>query len=108
MEALKREFLKQRPAQDSDVAPYWDKRQRVFSAEGLWQCNPQDLKDFADNSIGANPGNMAVFNNAWNDLGTPAAAERVRHTIEYLAGGRPTSLSRIGSPTSSSVAKAWA
>lgn len=87
VKALRREFLRQRPAQDTDVAAYWDKYQRVFSAEGLWKCNPQDLKDFANNSIGAHPGNMSVFNNAWNDLGTPAAAERVRDTIEYLLRG---------------------
>lgn len=87
VEALKVEFLGQRPAQDPDVTAYWDKYQRVFSAEGLWECNPQDLKDFANNSVGAHPGNMSVFNNAWNDLGTPAAAERVRHTIEYLLRG---------------------
>ena len=35
VEALKSEFLKQRPAQDADVAAYWDQYQRVFSAEGL-------------------------------------------------------------------------
>lgn len=87
VDALKMEFLKQRPAQDADVAAYWYRYQRVFSAEGLWECDPQDLKDFANNSIGAHPGNMSVFNNAWNDLGTPAAAERVRDTIEYLLRG---------------------
>lgn len=59
----------------------------MFSTDGLWECNPQDLKDFANNSIGAHPGNMSVFNNAWNDLGPEAAAERVRNTVEYLLRG---------------------
>lgn len=85
--ALKQEFLEQQPVQDPEVAPYWAKYQEVFSADGLWKCDPQDLKDFANNTVGAHPGNMSVFNNAWNDLGKEAAADRVRHTIDYLLRG---------------------
>lgn len=69
------------------VAPYWAKYQRVFSAEGLQECDPQDLKDFANSNIGANPGNMSVFNTAWNTIGAEAAAARTRAVIEYLLRG---------------------
>lgn len=70
-----------------DVAPYWARYQRIFSAEDLATCDPQDLKDFANNDIGARPGNMSVFNNAWNELGAEQAAERTREVIEYLLRG---------------------
>ncbi len=69
------------------MAPYWRRYQEIFSAAGLWACNPQDLKDFANNDIGARPGNMSVFNSAWNEMGEAAAAEQTRSTIEYLLRG---------------------
>lgn len=87
VEALKTEFLGNQPLQDPDVGPYWTRYQRVFSAEGLLPCDPQDLKDFANNAIGANPGNMSVFNSAWNQMGESAAADQTRAAIEYLLRG---------------------
>lgn len=84
---LKIEFLTREPEPDPNVAPYWAKYQRVFSAEGLPNADPQDLKDFANSNIGANPGNMSVFNDAWNHMGPEAGAERVREVIEYLLRG---------------------
>lgn len=85
--ALKDDFLSRKPAQDPEVAPYWARYQEVFSRDGLAVCDPQDLKDFANNAVGAAPGNMSVYNQAWNDLGPAAAAERVRETIDYLLYG---------------------
>lgn len=69
------------------AAPYWARYQQIFSAEGLWTCNPQDLKDFANNNTGANTGNQSVFNTVWNAMGDAAAAESTRRTIEYLLYG---------------------
>ena len=84
---LKERFLAEYPGPRDNVAPYWEKYQHIFSAEGLPGCDPQDLKDFANASTGANPGNMSVFNTAWNDLGAQDAADRVRGAVEYLLRG---------------------
>jgi hypothetical protein len=84
---LKAEFLGREPEPVPNVAPYWSKYQQVFSAEGLPKADPQDLKDFANSNVGANPGNMSVFNEAWNVMGADAAAAQVRRTIEYLLRG---------------------
>lgn len=69
------------------VAPYWAKYQRVFSAEGLATCDPQDLKDFANLDVGGNLGNMSIFNTAWNAIGADAAAAQTRKVIDHLLRG---------------------
>ena len=84
---LKAEFLKHEPEPEANVAPYWARYQHVFSAAGLPGADPQDFKDFANSNIGANPGNMSVFNDAWNEMGPEAGAEQVRKVIEYLLRG---------------------
>ena len=84
---LKAAYLAAHPDFDPGVADYWAKYQRIFSPEGLWACDPADLKRFANSDVGANPGNQATFNSAWNDLGEQAAAENTRKTIEYLLYG---------------------
>lgn len=84
---LKRQFLAERPEPREKVAPYWARYQWVFSAEGLRDCDPQELKDFANTDTGANPGNMSVFNRAWNEMGEADAAARTRAAIEYLLRG---------------------
>lgn len=84
---LKARYLAEYPAPSGAVAPYWDKYQKVFSPDGLRECDPQDLKDFANTSTGANPGNMSVFNTAWNELGATDAAESVRDAVDYLLRG---------------------
>ena len=84
---LKDEFLRLQPAPELEVGPYWAKYQRVFGAEGLPACDPQDLKDFANANIGANPGNMSVFNDAWNAIGPEAGAAQLRRAIDYLLRG---------------------
>ncbi|KRF05830.1 hypothetical protein ASH00_09085 [Arthrobacter sp. Soil782] len=87
VDELKADFLRREPEPVPNVAPYWKKYQWVFSAEGLPTADPQDLKNFANSSVGANPGNMSVFNEAWNEMGTEVAAAQVRRTIEYLLRG---------------------
>ena len=84
---LKAEFLKREPEPESNVAPYWAKYQQIFSADGLPTANPQDLKSFANADVGANPGNMSVFNTAWNEMGAEAGAEEVRKVVDYLLRG---------------------
>lgn len=84
--AAKAEFLRREPVEEPEVAPYCERYQQVFSKKGLPRCDPQDLKDFGNNAIGANPGNMSEFNAAWN--ADPAGgAERVREAIGYLLYG---------------------
>jgi len=85
---LKAEFLELEPEPEPNVAPYWAKYQQVFSAQGLIQADPRDLKDFANSNIGANPGNMSVFNDAWNKMGAQAAAAQVRKAVDYLLRGK--------------------
>lgn len=87
VERLKAEFLRTNPDPQPDVAAYWATYQHVFSADGLHTCAPRMLKDFANNSIGAHPGNMSMFNDAWNQLGDAEAARRVRGVIEHLLRG---------------------
>lgn len=87
VERFKRDFLTRRPEPLPEVAAYWRRYQEVFSQDGLRVCDPQDLKDFANTEIGARPGNMAMFNTAWNNMGTEAAAQRTRDTIEFLLYG---------------------
>lgn len=84
---LKAEFLAREPEPEPNVAPYWAKYQQVFSAQGLAQADPRDLKDFANSNIGANPGNMSVFNSAWNEMGAEAGAEQVRQAVDYMLRG---------------------
>lgn len=84
---LKAAFLARAPEPVANVAPYWTKYQQIFSAEGLPNADPQDLKDFANSDVGANPGNMSVFNTAWNEMGAEAGANQVRGVIEYLLRG---------------------
>ncbi len=84
---LKARFLSDVPEPDPRVAPYWSKYQEAFSAQGLPSVHPQTLKDFANSNIGANPGNMSVFNDAWNEMGPETAATEVRQMVDYLLRG---------------------
>jgi len=90
VEQLKKTFLERQPQVDPRVTPYWTRYQQVFSPAGLLTAHPQDFKDFANSNIGANPGNMSVFNTAWNNLDEAEAAERVREVIGYLLYGPET------------------
>lgn len=87
VEGLKQEFLHLKPEPRPEVVQYWHRYQQVFSLGGLGDCDPQDLKDFANTETGARPGNMSVFNTAWNKLGAETAAQRTRDSIEYLLYG---------------------
>ena len=84
---LRAQYLATRPDFDPDVAAYWEKYQGIFSREGLWTCDPRDLKDFANTGVGAHPGNQSMFNTSWNAMGDAAAAESTRQTVEYLLRG---------------------
>lgn len=81
---LKEQYLAAKPDLAPGVAVYWAKYQQIFSRDGLRTCDPRLLKDFANSDVGAHPGNQAMFNSAWNDMGDAAAAEATRRTIEYL------------------------
>ena len=86
---LKREFLIAVPVPEPAVAVYWDYYQRVFSGDGLPSAAPQDRKDFANSNIGANPGNMSVFNEAWNEMGLPNDAVLARPVERSARRRRP-------------------
>ena len=87
VETLKATFLARHPEPLGEVADYWARYQQIFSCEGLHSCAPRQLKDFANSEVGARPGNMSVFNTAWNDLGDQEAADRTRRVIDYLLYG---------------------
>ncbi|MDX6262058.1 MAG: hypothetical protein QOH84_3746 [Kribbellaceae bacterium] len=81
---LEEEFLAIRPEPDPRVSAYWTKYQAIFgSGAGV----PQDLKDFANSPVGASPGNMSVFNQAWNHLGPGVASLAVREAVDHLLHG---------------------
>jgi hypothetical protein len=86
-DALKEEFLRRHPHTSPRTKPFREKYRRLFSKEALATASPEDLKYFANANIGANPGNMSVFNTEWNRLGPADAASRVRDAIEYLLYG---------------------
>ena len=100
-ETLKARFLAEvRPQPDPRIPIFWAKYQQVFSAEGLPACDPEELKDFANDPTGVYVGNMSVFNNAWNALGAAEASKQTRQVIDYLLRG-PTDHSKSVSPLSS-------
>jgi hypothetical protein len=83
-EVLKAEFLDTvQPEPYPAVEDYWAKYQKVFRGGGT----AQDLKDFANSPVGASPGNMSVFNRAWNEIGPRAAEGAVRESVDYLLAG---------------------
>jgi hypothetical protein len=84
---LKQSFLSSAPEPDPEVIQYWNRYQHIFSAAGLPTAAPKDLKDFANANIGANPGNMSVFNDAWNETGPEISAAQVREVVDYLLRG---------------------
>ncbi len=80
---LKREFLQKRPEPDPRVAIRWAQLRELFSEAGLAAADPTEFKHFANENLGVNPGNMSVFNDAWNE--DPAdGARRVRQSLQYL------------------------
>jgi len=85
--ALKQAYLADHPNGDLRAIGFVEKYQRLFSREGLAGASPGDLKYFGNANVAGNPGNMSVFNNAWNELGPQEAASRVKEAIEYLLYG---------------------
>ncbi len=87
VEDLKQQFLVERPEARPEVLAFWSKYAQLFSEQGLGTADPQDLKDFANSNVGANPGNMSVFNTEWNTIGDAEAAARTADSIRYLLYG---------------------
>ncbi len=87
VEDLKQRFLVERPEPRTEVLAFWAKYAEIFSKHGLGQADPRDLKDFANSNLGANPGNMSVFNTEWNTIGEAEAAARTVDGIRYLLYG---------------------
>jgi len=87
VEGLRTSFLAREPEPDPAVAEYWTRYQHIFSADGLREAVPQEFKDFANTPIGANPGNVTVFNNEWDALGPAEASQRVRDAVRFLLYG---------------------
>ncbi|WP_196804638.1 hypothetical protein [Cellulomonas sp. URHD0024] len=90
VEELKAEFLVDHQTPDPEVLAYWAKYQQVFSAEHIVDADPDDLREFANSTVGAAPGNMSVFNRAWKSMGDYEATARTRNTIRYLLYGPPS------------------
>ncbi|MDQ3457129.1 MAG: hypothetical protein M3513_17085 [Actinomycetota bacterium] len=87
VEGLRTSFLARTPEPDPAVTEYWRRYQQIFNIDGLREASPEDLKAFANTPIGANPGNVTVFNNEWNALGPAEASQRVRDSVRFLLYG---------------------
>lgn len=85
--SLKRAYLEDHPVGDPRSAGFIERYRQLFSKDGLSAATPQELKDFANANLAGNPGNMSVFNDAWNRMGPQEGAARVRGAIEYLLYG---------------------
>ena len=85
--ALKARFLSEHPTPAPRVADFWVTYQQVFSQDGLEQADPKALHYFANSPVGANAGQMTVFNNTWKEIGAQEGARRVAQSISYLLHG---------------------
>ncbi len=84
---LKAAYLLEHPTADARALEFRDRYGRMFSQSALPTASPDDLKYFANANLAGNPGNMSVFNTAWNDMPDGEAAQRVRESIDYLLYG---------------------
>lgn len=84
---LKREYLDRHPSSSTSAVEFRKRYGQLFSRERLEQATPEDLKYFANANLAGNPGNMSVFNNAWNEMGPEEGARRVKDAIDYLLYG---------------------
>lgn len=87
VDRLRTEFLALHPDPEPGVAAFWARYQYLFSREGLPTAPPAELKLLANTDTGAHPGNMSVFNRAWNEQGDEAAAEQFRDVVDFLLRG---------------------
>lgn len=87
VERWRAEFLAEVPHPDPEAARYRDVYRQAFSAEGLPRTTPSALRDFANSSVVARPGNMSIFNDVWTRLGSREAAEVFRGVVEHLLRG---------------------
>lgn len=84
---LKVQYLAQHPAATPEALEFRERYERIFSREGLAAATPEELKYFANANLAGNPGNMSVFNTAWNEMGEAEGARRVKDAVEYLLFG---------------------
>lgn len=84
---MKSEYLSDHSAASDQALGFRERYQEIFSREGLSKASPADLKYFANSNLAGNPGNMSVFNTAWNELGDEEGSRRVKDSIEYLLYG---------------------
>jgi Zn ribbon nucleic-acid-binding protein len=85
--ALKAEFLQAHPASEPGTVEFRDRYRGLFSKERLASTTPNELKSFANDDPGGNPGSASVFNTAWSRMGAKDAGQRVRQAIGYLLYG---------------------
>jgi hypothetical protein len=87
VEQLKKEYLRTHQHPHEPTEEFRREYRLHFSREGLESVPPERLKYFANSSLAANPGNMSVFNAAWNRLGEQEASRLVKESISYLLYG---------------------
>jgi hypothetical protein len=87
-EMLKRRFLSEVQVEpEPNVGSFWRRYQHLFSAEGLKEADPAELKLFANDPTGVYAGIMTEFNKAWNRMGPDEGAVLVRQVIDHLLRG---------------------
>lgn len=82
-------FHREGPGPDPDLPDFRRLYELAFSPAGLPHVEPQLLKEFANGTAMAHPGNVSVFNREWNRLGDRDGARAVRGVVEYLLRGDP-------------------
>jgi hypothetical protein len=85
--ALKKRYLDSGEVPATPALEFRERYRMLFSKDGLSQVAPDKLKYFANSNLAGNPGNMSVFNTAWNEMGAEEGARRVKDAIEYLLYG---------------------
>jgi hypothetical protein len=85
--ALVDDFLAEHPEPRQDVAAFREQYQRVFTAEGLGDADPEVLREFAASQLPAFAGPITVLLTEWNRLGDQRAAVEMRAAIAHLLRG---------------------
>lgn len=86
-ETLHKRFHAEGPPRDQRAVEFRARYKDLFSEAGLHTITGQDLKDFANANLAANPGNMSVFNLEWNSLDPEEAKRKLVDTLQYLLYG---------------------
>ncbi len=80
-------FVQEHPRPRPKAYEFRAEYSEIFTRKGLKRARPEDLHLFANLPYMARPGNMSVFNQAWNEVGPKEGARRVVEAIEYLLYG---------------------